>query len=127
MLATGKTTPGEEARTAAILAANLILEHKLLSFVIPRDRKTLLNIAEDLATGLLDYAWDIRRKNELVQVGDVIECAIKNEVITEIERKIVHEMVGNKVRHLRRKGILVGTRGPYGGFKLAPGIRRGDI
>ena len=127
-LAVGEATPEQEARTAALLAARMIMEHGLLSFAVPRDRRTLLDIAEELSQRLLDVAWGYRRKPEqFVQVGDVVGSAIKSGIITEVERKVVHEMLGNKVRYLRLKGVLVGQRGPYGGFRIAPGVRRQDV
>jgi hypothetical protein len=115
--------PSHEARTAAMMAAQLIVKHGLIRNAV-RPREELLAVAEDLAQGLLDAVWNQRRTDNLIRVKDIIDAALRGGVIHSDERRVMQNMVAIKVRTLRYKGLVVGVRGPNGGYKLAPGVRR---
>lgn len=116
---------GEEERTAAHLAARLIMQHGLLSSgPQPRSRAELLPISHGLAADLVDLAWNLRRSTDTIQVCMAVQTALTQGLITEVERHIVRVQIAARMRAYRAQGVLVGARGPHGGYRMAPGVRR---
>jgi hypothetical protein len=121
---------GQEERTAAHLAARLIMKHGLLGLSgapqLPaaRSRAELLPISKALAEQLLDAAWAMRRSDDSIQVDMAVKLAVTRGDITEAERHIVRSQVATRMRAYRAQGVLVGERGPRGGYRMAPGVRR---
>ena len=129
-LATG-ATGGEEARTAAIVAARLIVEHNLLGATKaavaarPRPHDELRSVIHTLLQTFIDVAWRERRTDNLVTVPVVVDHAIQNGDLHVCERERAMAMLANLVNQEKRRGVLVSVRGRYGGYRLASGVRRG--
>lgn len=127
-LATG-VAGGEEARTAAIVAARLIVEHDLLgatkAAVAARPHDELRSIIHSLLQVFVDVAWRERRTDNLVTVPDVVGHAIQHGDLHVCERERAIAMLANLVNQEKRRGVLVSVRGRYGGYRLASGVRRG--
>ena len=131
-LATG-SVGGEEARTAAVVAARLIIENNLLQaqpVEVPeqghevREHEELRPIIRDLLDVFLDLAWQERKNDSLVTVPIVVDWAIEKEALRRSERERAMGMLANLVNQERRKGVIVSVRGRYGGYRMAPGVRR---
>lgn len=130
-LATG-SVGGEEARTAAVVAARLIIENNLIP-VRPsdvaeqgmREHEELRPIIRDLLAVFLDLAWKERKSDALVTVPIVIDWAIEKEALRRSERERAMGMLANLVNQERKRGVIVSVRGRYGGYRMAPGVRRG--
>lgn len=128
-LATG-SVGGEEARTAAVVAARLIVEHNLIkpSDVAEqgmREHEELRPIIHDLLAVFLDLAWQERNSDALVSVPIIIDWAIEKEALRGSERERAMGMLANLVNQERKRGVIVSIRGRYGGYRMAPGVRRG--
>lgn len=113
---------GEEARTAATLAAKLIIEHDLL--VRPTSPEFTRTI-EALRQGFLNLAWQHRGDDDyLLTVPLMVEAAIEDGVLTPEDREKAIRCLGRRIRSDRSKGILQSVRGRYGGYRMAPGVMR---
>lgn len=135
-LATG-SVGGEEARTAAVVAARLIVQHNLIQApsVEPRvievrepgmrEHEELRPLIRELLKVFLDLAWQERKNDSLVTVPLVIDWAIDQELLRQSERERAMGMLGNLVHQERKRGVVVSIRGRYGGYRMAPGVRRG--
>lgn len=129
-LATG-SVGGEEARTAAVVAARLIVEHNLIQARPAdvaeqgmREHEELRPIIRDLLTVFLDLAWQERKSEGLVTVPIIIDWAIEKEALRRSERERAMGMLANLVNQERKRGVIVSVRGRYGGYRMAPGVRR---
>jgi hypothetical protein len=134
-LATG-TAGGEEARTAAVIAVSLIVQHNLLGprpeslppepmLEEPRDHAELRPIIDHLLGVFLDLAWKERRSANLVTVPLIIDHAIETGDLFRVERERAMGMLANLVNREKKRKVLVSVRGRYGGYRMAQGVRRG--
>lgn len=128
-LATG-SVGGEEARTAALLAARLIVSNKLLTHphaatpaekppAAARSPKELRPIVNRLLRDLISVAEAERESGALITVANVIDWAVETELLSESERSKSTMMLANLARQERRKGVLSSIRGRNGGYKIA--------
>ena len=124
LLALAVQSDGEEARTAAVLAARLIVEHKLLDTREPPTEKLLANI-EGLLGSFLQLAWEHRDDEDyLLTVPLLIDAAIRDGHLDRRDRERAQRLLGRRVAQERKRGVLQSIRGRYGGYRMAPGVRR---
>lgn len=137
-LATG-AVGGEEARTAAFVAARLIVEYDLLAppppvvptveapvepVPEPRTHDELRPLIQNLLEVMLDLIWQERNNDTVVTVPIVVDWAVETEILYPYERKRGLVMLTRLVQRKRRQGVIVSLRGRYGGYRMAPGVRR---
>jgi hypothetical protein len=125
-LATG-SAGGEEARTAAMQAARLIVQHGLIvAEAPPRSNDELRPIVEQLLDVLLDVAWRERENESLVAVADIVDHAISSGDLQMNERTRAMTMLSNLAARERKRGVLVGYPGRNGGYHIATNVRLVD-
>lgn len=118
---------GEEARTAALIAARLIVENNLLAPVYepPRTAVELKDVVDELLRAFLALAWEARKdKERLVTVPGVVDAAIGEGMLRRSEREKVLNLLGSRVIEERKRGVLVSVRGRNGGYRMAHGVTR---
>lgn len=119
---------GEESRTAAHVAAKLIVEYQLLddAGAPARTHSELRVISQRLLSAFLDKAWQNRKnKSFLLNVRQAVDEAVQQQVIRSNERAKLEKMLSSLVTRERQRGVLVGVRGRSGGYRLAPNVVRG--
>ena len=126
LLAMATRGEGEEARTAALIAAKFIVEHNLLGVPeTPRPTSDLRDTVQELLQSFLHLAWANRRKKDyLLTVPMVVDAAILEGSVRRSEREKVLVLLGNRVIEERKRGVLVSVRGRYGGYRMAQGVTR---
>lgn len=128
LLALATDGAGDESRTAAWIAAKLIVQHQLLDNAPSsqaRGKNDLHDVAKKLLQVLLDAAWKNRKNpNHFVTVADIIALALRENIIREHEQQVVRVKLGALAAKERDRGILIGKRGRNGGYHLAPNVTR---
>lgn len=118
---------GEEARTAALIAARLIVEHGMVGTARVEECRScdeLRETVQRLLASFMNAAWEGRRKGHLVTVPLIVDLAIQEGALRPSERAQGINMLANLVNQQKKRGVLVSVRGRYGGYRLAAGVRR---
>lgn len=123
----------EEARTAAVIAAQMILDHDLLHpapppveppLPEPRTPDQLRPIIDLLLEVFLAAAWEHRNTDRILRVPDIVDFGIGQKWLTRLERERANCLLSNRLTEERKKGVVVTIRGRYGGYRMAPKVRR---
>jgi hypothetical protein len=73
----------------------------------------------------LQLAWEHREDEEyLLTVPLLIDAAIREGHLDRRDRERALRLLGRRVAQERKRGVLQSIRGRYGGYRMAPGVRR---
>ena len=117
---------GEEQRSAALIAVRYIAEHGLLGRASEpmRSHAELRPIIYRIMDAFVARAWEQRRRGPVLSLAAILDEAIAAGGLRAAERERALGMLSALASRLAREGILVGTRGRGGGYRLGQNVKR---
>jgi len=114
---------GEESRTAALAAAKLIVANRLIRS--KESDQEIHDVARSLYRSFMAIAWEKRNDLDyLLTVPMVVEAGLNANLFRPEDRKQITRIVSRLVLQERKKGVLLSTRGRYGGYRMASRVVR---